>query len=280
MSFLITGATGVIGGQVARQLIAQGGEVRTISRNPEKANLPQGIKIFSGDLTASELPREVFDGVKSIFLFPVDGKITNFLATAKNSGVEHIVVLSSLAAAAEFPRDLNSTSYRHHIAIENAVREIGIDFTILRPGTFANNLRGWAYSIKTKKMVFGPYPESAQALIHEADIADVAVTALTANGHKGAIYPLTGPEALTQFQQLKTISDAIGQDLTFQKISPEQFKKSMSQFMSDDIIKMLLDYWSDTVKKPDVVRSTIEQITGQPARTLAQWAADHVSDFR
>ena len=280
MSFLITGATGVIGGQVAHQLIARGDEVRTISRNPEKANLPQGIKIFPGDLTASEFPPEVFEGVKSLFLLPVEGKIKSFLATAKNNGVEHIVVLSSLAAAAEFPRDLNSTSYRHHIAIENAVKEIGIDFTILRPGTFANNLRGWAYSIRTKKMVFGPYPESAQALIHEADIADVAVTVLTTDGHKGTIYPLTGPEALTQLQQLKTIGDVIRQDLTFQKITPEQFKQSMSQFMSDDIIKMLLDYWSDTVEKPDVVRNTVEQITGLPARTLAQWATDHTSDFR
>ena len=280
MSFLITGATGVIGGQVARQLVEHGMQVRTISRNPEKANLPREIEIFAGDLTAREFHPGVFEGVKSIFLFPAEGNINNFLSTAKRHGVEHIVALSSLAAAAEFPRDLNSTSYRHHIAIENAIRESGIDFTFLRPGTFANNLRGWSYSIKTRKMVFGPYPESAQALIHEADVVDVAVTALTSDGHKGAIYPLTGPEALTQFQQLEIIGDAIGEKLTFQKISPEQFRQSMAQFMPDEVINMLLNYWSDTVTQPDVVRKTAEQVTGKPGRTFAQWATDHMSDFQ
>lgn len=280
MSFLITGATGVIGGEIARQLIERGMQVRTISRNPEKAKLHPGIKVFAGDLTAPEFHSDVFEGVKSVFLFPAEGNINNFLSAAKMHGVEHIVLLSSLAAAAEFPRDLNSTSYRHHLAIENAVRESGIDFTFLRPGTFANNLRGWSYSIKTQKMVFGPYPESAQALIHEADVADVAVTALTTAGHKGAIYPLTGPDALTQFQQLEIIGNAIGEKLTFQKISPEQFRQSMAQFMPDEVINMLLSYWSDTVTQPDVVRKTVEQVTGKPGRPFTQWATDHISDFR
>ena len=280
MSFLITGATGTIGSQIVHQLIYQGATVRAISRNPEKVNLPGSVEVFAGDLTSKEFHPKTFDGVKSIFLFPVEGEIKKFLAEAKANGVKHIVVLSSLAAAAEFPRDINSASYRHHIAVEKAVKETGIDFTILRPGTFANNLRGWSHSIKTSKMVFGPYPNSAQALIHEADVAAVAVTVLTTEGHKGATYPLTGPEAITQVEQLKTIGDAIGQELTYQKITPEQFKQSMGQFMPAEIIKMLLDYWSDTVEKPDVVRNTVEQITGQPARTLAQWAADHASDFR
>jgi hypothetical protein len=53
----------------------------------------------------------------------------------------------------------------------------------------------------------------------------------------------------------------------------------MSRFMPADIVQMMLDYWSDTVAQPDIVRPTVEQITGRPARTLAQWAADHIADF-
>ncbi len=279
MSYLITGATGAIGRLIVNQLIATGAEVHALSRKRDQTNLPASAKVFKGDLAASDLQEGVFDNVQGMFLFPAYGDIKPFLGRAKAAGVEHVVVLSSLAAAAEFPRDLNSPSYRHHRAIEQAVEASGIAYTFLRPGSFANNLRFWSHTIKTSKAVYGPYPQSAQALIHEADVADVAVAALTTDGHKGCTYALTGPESLTQADQLKTIGAAIGQELAYCTITPEQFTQSMSQFMPADVIKMMLDYWSDTVDLPDVVRPTVQQITTRPGRTLAQWAAGHRSDF-
>jgi len=129
------------------------------------------------------------------------------------------------------------------------------------------------------RTVFGPYPQAAQVLIHEADVAAVAVAALTEARHRGATYALTGPECLTQVEQLKTIGQAIGQELTYQQISPEQYQQSMSQYMPAGVIKMLLAYWSDTVDQPEVVRPTVEQITGRPAYSLARWAAEHTADF-
>lgn len=279
MAYLITGATGTIGRQIVNQLAASGAEVHAISRKPEQASLPAGVEVFRGDLTSDNLQEGVFDGIEGMFLFPAEGDLRPFLARAKAAGVSHIVVLSSQAAAGEHPRDLNSASYLHHRAVEQAVKATGIPHTILRPGSFAKNLRFWAYTIKTQRMVFGPYPQSAQVLIHEADVAAVAAAALTNAAHQGATYILTGPECLTQIEQLNTIGSAIGQALTYQVITPEQYRQSVSQFMPPGIIQMLLDYWSDTVDQPDVVLPTVEQITGRPARTLAQWAADHKSEF-
>lgn len=280
MTHLITGATGAIGRIIVDQLVAAGADVAALTRKPDEANLPAAVKVFQGDLTQSEFPEGLLAGVKRIFLFPVYGNIHPFLSQGKAAGVEHIVVLSSLAAAAEFPRDLDSPSYRHHRGIEQAVDASGMQYTFLRPGSFANNLRFWAHTIKTMRTVFGPYAQSAQALIHEADVADVAVAVLkAADQHRGAMYRLTGPESLTQVEQLMTIGAAIGQELRFQEISPEQFTQSMSQYMPADIIQMMLDYWCDTVDQPDIVRPDVEQITGRPTRTLAQWAADHAADF-
>jgi uncharacterized protein YbjT (DUF2867 family) len=185
----------------------------------------------------------------------------------------------TLTAAGEFPRDRNSPSNKHHAEIEKSVLASGLDYAILRPGTFANNLRQWAYTIKAQAMVFGLYPESAQTLIHEEDIADVAIAALKDSRHRGATYALTGPEASSQAEQLRTIGEAIGKTLRYQKISPEEFRKSMGQFVSEEIIKMLLDYWSDTVAAPDVVRNTVEEVTGRPARKFSRWAADHAREF-
>ncbi len=279
MSYLITGATGSVGRHIVNQLVNMKAEVHALTRKPDQANLPAAAKVFKGDLTANDSQAEMFDGVKSVFLFPAYGDLKPFLAKARTAGVEHIVALSSLAAAAEFPRDLNSPSYRHHRSVEQAVEESGISYTFLRPGSFANNLRFWAYTIKTAQAVYGPYPQSAQALIHEADVATVAVAVLTTDKHKGATYALTGPESLTQAEQLKTIGAAINRELNYLTITPEQFTQSMSQFMPADVIKMMLDYWSDTVEQPDVVRPTLEEITGKPAHTLAQWAIDHTADF-
>lgn len=280
MAYLITGATGSVGRHVVDQLLGRGADVRVLTRKPDQAQFPAEVKVFGGDLSAGEVQPGAFDQVKRMFVFPASGDIRPFLAKAQAAGVEQCVVLSSLAAAAEAPRDLRSSSYHHHRAIEQAVEESGLEYTFLRPGSFANNLLFWSYTVKNMGMVAGPYPQSAQSLIHEADVADVAATILTTDGHGGEKYPLTGPESLTQAEQLNTIGAAIGRDLTYHVITPAEWSQSMRQFMPEDMIAMLLEYWSDTVAQPDVVRPTVTQITGKPGRTLAQWALDHVADFR
>jgi uncharacterized protein YbjT (DUF2867 family) len=202
-----------------------------------------------------------------------------FLAQCRQAGVKRLVVLSSLAAAMEHERDKASPSALHHLAIEKAVKATGIPATFLRPGMFANNLLFWAHSIRTGDAVYGPYAQSAQAPIHEADIAAVAVKALTTEGHLGKTYALTGPLALTRAEQLEAIAQALGRRLRFQEVPPAAFQQEMAKYMPAAITQMLLDYWSDTVARPDAVLATVKEITGVPARTLAQWANDHLADF-
>lgn len=277
MTYLITGATGPVGKSIVTGLRNTGQDVRIVTRDVSKA--PAGVEAVQGDFTKGDVPSEAFEGVNRVFLFPAQGSVEAFLKQAKTAQVEQIVVLSSLAAALEHERDKDSASALHHLAIETAVIASGIPYTFLRPGTFANNLLFWAYSIQTGDTIYGPYGNSVQAPIHEADVAAVAVTALTQDGHKGKIYPLTGPQALTRIEQLNIIGAAIGKKLRFQEIPADVFQKEMEKYMPPPIIKMLLDYWSDTVTVPDVVLPTVEQLTGHKARTLAQWAKDHASDF-
>lgn len=104
--------------------------------------------------------------------------------------------------------------------------------------------------------------------------------ALTEPGHAGEHYPMTGPHALNRVEQLRTIGTAIGRELHFTETTPDEFRTEMRSYgVGDDIISMLLDYWSDTVETPDVVRPTVQQVTGRPAHTLAEWAHDHAADF-
>ncbi|MFT4165695.1 MAG: NAD(P)H-binding protein [Microlunatus sp.] len=273
---LVTGATGQVGRHLVAELLVAGASVRVLTRAPESAGLPERVDVVAGSFF--DLPDSVFDGVDAAFVFPADGA-AEFVHAAAAAGVPHLVLLSSLAAAVEHDRDRGSASQVHHAAIEAAVTGSGVSWTILRPGTFATNLLSWAQPIRYAGGVTGPYPTSAQAPIHEADVAAAAAVVLTQPGHEGRIYPMTGPEALSRTDQLAAIGAAIGRDLTFTESTPEEFRAEMTSYgVGEPIIAMLLDYWRDTVDEPDVVRST-ELLTGRPGRTLIEWARDHAADF-
>lgn len=243
-----------------------------MSRTPQTAALPDGVEVAGPELTA-----ELFDGVDRVFVFPTSAQKVGDLVTA--AGKRRFVVFSSLAAAGELSREVRSTSYTHHRAVEQAVTTRTDEWTILRPGTFANNLLSWAWSIKAGRPVRAPYINSAQPPIHEADIADAAATVLLEDGHIGQIYPLTGPETLTRIEQVAAIGTGIGRHIDLVEISPDEFRADVSQFITEDIITMLLEYWSETVTTPDPVRSGVLDVTGGPGRTLEQWARDHRTDF-
>jgi len=280
MKYFITGATGSIGRQIVKQLVEQKAEVIAMCRIPEKSNLAKEVQIVKGDLTDGNVDKRIFDGVETMFLFPGEGDIRPFLRTAKETGVEHVIALSSLAVSAHFQRDLNSVSYKHHIAIENAVREVGLKLTALRPGTFANNLLAWSPTIKMTKSVFLPYPNSAQAPIHEADIAESVIALFTVPAKWGKAYELTGPKAITQREQVEKIGQVLGVSLDCHQITPEQFASSVSKFMPAEIIKMLLTYWEETTKQPDPVKTGFTELTGKTGRSFEQWVKDHVEQFR
>jgi uncharacterized protein YbjT (DUF2867 family) len=279
MTYLITGATGAIGRSLVTQLLDAGAAVRVTTRDPAKAGFPDTVQVAAGNFADGDLPADAFAGVRKAFVFPAQGGVDGFLARAAEAGVEQLVLLSSLAAAGEHERDHGSMSNVHHLAVERAVAASGIPATVLRPGDMANNLLFWAWAIKTSGTVQGPYPTSAQAPIHEADIAAVAAAALLGDGHAGQIYPMTGPQALTRAEMLAAIGAAIGRELRFEEITADAFAEQMSRYMPAGVITMLLDYWSDTVTEPDVPLPTVERVTGHPARTLATWAADHRADF-
>lgn len=278
MTILVTGATGAVGRHLVATLLERGARVRALTRKPDDATLPDGVDIAAGDLTdASTLGPHVFEGVDRAFVFPVQG-VEAFVEAAIAAGIHRFTVLSSLAAAREFPRDQGSASQLHHSAVEAAVTEPTDAWTILRPGTFANNLLAWAWQIRSGAPIRAPFLASAQAPIHEYDVAEAAAESLLTDAHLGEVIAMTGPEALTRAEQVATIAKARGREIPVIEITPEEFRAETAQFIPEPVVKMLLDYWSDTVTTPDHPRP-VTPITGRPGRTLAQWAADHRADF-
>jgi uncharacterized protein YbjT (DUF2867 family) len=168
-----------------------------------------------------------------------------------------------------------------HAGIERLIEASGLQWTFLRPGMFAiNALRWWAPQIRAGKVVRWPLMAAPTAPVHERDIAAVAVCALCQDGHAGAEYILTGPQSLSQAEQVYAIGSAIGQSLPVEEISPNEARRELLALMPPFAIEMLLDAWTAALRQPAFVTSTVAEITGAPARTFLNWASDHASQFR
>ncbi|MEU4584514.1 NAD(P)H-binding protein [Kitasatospora aureofaciens] len=277
MTILVTGATGAVGRPVVGQLVAAGESVRAVTRNPATAALPEPVEVFEGDLEKPESLRAAFAGVDRLYLFPVPETAREVVALAKEAGVRRIVVLSS-SSVLDTSGDNHSGEY--HRAVERAVEESGIEWTFVRPDEFATNvLWKWGHSIRTEGLVRAPYGNAKRVLIHESDVAAVAVAALRSGEHAGRAYVLTGPEALTQVEQVRQIARAIGRPVAFEEITADRAREVMGQVMPAQVVEMVLRYLADAVVNPPAPVDTVEKVTGRPALTFARWAADHAVDF-
>lgn len=276
---LVTGVTGTVGSQVASQLLAAGAAVRGLARHPDQARWPDGIETAAGDLSDPASLTSALDGVESVFLvwpFVSPRAATRIGAATVAALARHadrIVHLSAEAAAAR-PESFWAT-------IERQVQGSGAQWTVLRPTGFAKNTLIWAGQIAAGGVVRWPYGAAARALIDERDIAAVAARALTEDEHTGATYVLTGPETLTQAEQVRTIGEAIGRPLRWEEITPGEARPGLVAAFGDEAFAdSALDTWASFVDRPERVTSTVQEVTGRPARPFRQWAADNAASFR
>jgi uncharacterized protein YbjT (DUF2867 family) len=166
-----------------------------------------------------------------------------------------------------------------HAEIERLIKASGPRWTFLRPGMFAaNSLSWWAPQIRAGDVVRWPYATAPTAPIHERDIAAVAVRTLLDAGHDGAEYVLTGPQSLSQLEQVITIGEVIGRSLRFEEMSPEETRREFRAPAT--VVNMLLNAWAAAIGQPAFVTSTVAEITGRPARTFRDWVTDHAEEFR
>lgn len=289
MTILVTGATGNVGRRVIDQLLDASAKVRAVSRDPATATLPAGVQTIRGDLNDPATLTEALHGIKRIFLFPVPETAQRVASLAREAGVDHVVVLSSAAVTAGY-----DTSF--HLPVERAVERAGLTWTHVRPGEFAlNKLYLWGPGIRADRTVRDPFPNAVEIPTHEADIADVTATALLGDGHAGKAYTFAGPGPVTHREQVAAIAAAIGDDISFDQVSPEEAREYYRKqggwaAANADYLLGFEDYEGDQTSEPEAghewdaaavpALETAEQVTGKPGRTFAEWALDHADDFR
>jgi uncharacterized protein YbjT (DUF2867 family) len=277
---LITGATGNVGREAVKQLLDEGVPVAAVTRDPARAGLPDGAHVVLGDPSRPETLERALDGVEAILLSPraAGQGAAGLLALAARHGVKRAVVLS--AVTVQYPAGYRRFADEFRAA-EQAARDSGLDWTMLRCTDFASNTLAWVGQIRSTGTVRGAYPKAASSTIHERDIAAVAVRALLDPAHAGQAYVLSGPHSLSQPDKVRAIGQAIGRKLSFVEIPADQVRQGMlAAGLPEDVPDRLLGSLADYAVAPGPTTDTVERLLGRPALTYADWAVEHAAAFR
>jgi uncharacterized protein YbjT (DUF2867 family) len=277
MTVLVTGATGSVGRLVVDELVAVGAPVRALTNNPAKAALPDGVDVVKGYLGRPATLPAALEGVDTVYLAPLPAVVDEFVAHAKQAGVRRVVTLSGEPADYEAQGD---PARWHYYKIERAIEDAGFEWTHLRPGQFMNNTLDWAHSIKAEGIVRGSYARAVQTPIDLADIAAVAGIVLRDDRYTGRKLVMSGPEAITQPDQVEAIGAAIGRQLKFEELTPEQTLETWTPLMGAETAQWLLDGFRMMAEYRMEPEPAVSEITGRPATTYRQWAIANADAFR
>ncbi|WP_433679222.1 NAD(P)H-binding protein [Nocardia sp. CA-119907] len=273
-NILVLAASGNVGSQLVAQLRVAGHHVRAGVRNPATADFPADVRVVRAELSEPETLIGCLDEIDAVFLlWPL------------HTGAR---LPKALDIIAEYARrvvflgtgGIPDLSFEEQ---EGLVHGCGIESVVIRPSTFAVNTLWWADQIRTGDIVHGSHGALPMSLIHEADMAAVAARALTENGHAGATYTLTGPEVLTQAEQVRVIGEVLGRPLRWVELTREQARQRLlaDKSFPDSFVEVLLDGYDKMMAAPRPrTTSTVADLTGRPARPLAEWVSDHRADFR
>jgi uncharacterized protein YbjT (DUF2867 family) len=142
---LVTGATGNIGSALLRELRLSGAApVRGLTRAVGRVSFPEGVEAVEGDLAQAESLKAALEGVRSLFLLVGMGAEEEVIAAARQAGVEHVVLVSSITVQTH----PHLPAACENLAVERLLKDSGMAWTILRPTQFASNTLWWAQSIR------------------------------------------------------------------------------------------------------------------------------------
>ena len=256
---LVIGATGKTGSRIAARLEAKGHSVRRGSRNapvPFDWENPQTWPAALEGISAayvSYFPDIAFPGAVE--------QVEAFSALAREKGVKRLVLLTGRG--------------EHHAQqAEEIVRQSGMSFTIVRAAWFAQNFsEGALFGPVMAGVLPMPGGEVLEPIIDVDDIADVAVAALTEDGHTGELYEVTGPRLMSFGEMAGALSVAMGRTVQHMPISFEDFHAEIRRESGDMIADVITDIARETLDGRNAyVADGVQRALGRPPRDFADFA--------
>jgi uncharacterized protein YbjT (DUF2867 family) len=208
----------------------------------------------------------------------MDGSLANgpeLLDLARKAGVRRLTHLGHN----DYSRPDDDPLETPHRALHRAIEASGCEWTHIFPGEFMVNTWEWAPSIRAESVVRAPFGAWRSAMVHEDDVAAVAMVALLQDGHAGRSYEPTGPEPVRRVDAVRLIGAAIGREVRFVELTPQEARTAWRGVYDEQVVEWFLQMGehpdSNAYVSPDVA-----EVTGRRGLTFARWALDHADDFR
>ncbi|GAA0246672.1 NAD(P)H-binding protein [Saccharothrix mutabilis subsp. mutabilis] len=265
---LVTGATGKSGRRVVTALRARGVAVRAAARSAEH--------VF--DWTDPSTWDHALEGTRAVYIVQLDGTklVRPFVARAVRHGVRRLVLASG--------RGIDNPLYAKDsggvldglVDSEAAVRESGLEWTITRPGWFAQNFSEgfFADAVRAGELRL-PAGDGAASFVDAEDIAAVVAAALTEDGHNGEVYELSGPKALTLREAADTISRATGRTVRYVPLTVDQY---VAELVAQGLPPADARAFADVIEplregRDEHLSDGVQRALGRPPRSFADFAA-------
>jgi uncharacterized protein YbjT (DUF2867 family) len=277
MTILITGATGTVSGALLQSL-AGTADVRVLVRDPAKA--PPGVQVAVGDLDDPATLDQAFKGVDGLWLLTAMGPQAphasmNAVWAARKAGVGHVVRMSAIGAAHDAP----TRNGRLHALSDVELAASGLDWTVIRPAFFMQNLFG---SVNGDTL-YGGTGEGRLGMIDVRDIGDFAAAILRdPTPHKGRTYTLTGPASISLRDVSAELEQVYGTPIAYQPVTPDDAYRSMlTAGLPAWIAAVTREYLTAYARGwGDYTTSTFTDVTSRPGRSFADFARDHAALLR
>jgi uncharacterized protein YbjT (DUF2867 family) len=280
MKILVTGGTGNVGGAVVKELLKRGAKVRVLARKqPEEGKLPAGVEIAIGDLLDPGSAEQAMQGVDKLFLLNavVADELTQALIAygiARRVGLKHVTYLSVFKV--EQFRDV--PHFASKLAVENALREFGVPYTILRPGYYIQN------DALLKGALTGPgiYPmpigTAGICAVDIRDIAEVAAISLTQDGHEGQTYDLVGPALISGPGNAATWSKLLGREIKYTGHNFDQWERQMRAgapaWTAFDLRTMFQGFFDRGFASTETEIARVTKLLGHAPRSYQDFAVE------
>ena len=270
----VTGATGELGGRVARRLADAGLPIRLVVRDPARAPQLRGAEIaVAEDYSRTDEMQAALAGASTLFL--VSGRESpnrveqhrSAVDAAVAAGVQRVVYTSFLGAAP----DCVFTLGRHHWLTEQHLQASGLRWTALRNSFYLDLL---PHFTGEDGVIRGPAGDGAVSAVSRDDVADVALAVLTdgTGQHDGQQYDVTGREALTLAQVAQQITEATGRPVRYEQETEEEAYASRARYGAPDyeVEGWVTSYQAIAAGEVSRVSDTVPRLTGHPAQTLRE----------
>jgi uncharacterized protein YbjT (DUF2867 family) len=287
MRTAVIGATGRVGSEIVRGLLACADEVTALVRDPEKARRafgePDALQIRRTRLDDPRDLAEAFDGIRTVFIamgsVGIEGVLQRIAISAAAGviSIEQLTRLSVLNTSA----DSLGINQRAHYSIDRFASSTGVPYSTIRPSIFSSSLLAAAPEVRASSTWTGLAGSGRMALIDHHDVAEAGVRVLTDPGLWGAHHDLTGPVPMSWPEALELLSAELGELVTFRVAEERQFRERLiGAGVSAGTAELLITReWAILAGENDYTTDTFQQITGRASRPVAEFLHDHRAEF-